>query len=757
MTPIDRATPMDSPVDRARQGGLPRDRSRQTSDTSRYRDTNNWDLVRHGIKEAIKGELGEYDRRNGRLGKRAKTQPVASVAVNITRDENGNLSVDGALGASFGIVDIALIPEESLGVSVKIPTPAPGISGIAGVSVDPVTGGLQAVTGGLGLGPIDLTVSISGCFIILSFSVPVPFKLPFKVGVGFGQKKIIPIPGCKLPPPPPRDPQSPGSHDTQDLGFPGLSPEEEDFLIKVCIAHPGCVVDAYFERWWNTVTYFPWEISWEESRQIVENLGDGWLTRTFAGKGAGSVKLDSFVGSIGYSPPSSFYPKGYLSVSVGGRGYGSTDLRAFLANQGSYRGIDYYFSYSSKDYYYYYSGLRPAGYATNYPDYAANPYRLKEINLNCDGVESRIPYPRYSTDKIYNPPLRDLPSEPPTRLGNNYEDDMGNCECACASLRLLREIHEVLNPAQIKAFVAPVCPDPLDPEAPPVEPEVPPEPFVIADYPSLFTYLLMQFCNIGDSNLVKALGFPFTMHKYLNADREGEEEIKNLADLYKNWIEIFDGIVGEFPVKMEIVTDENQTAPLEFTTIADALADIGALNVATAYDADNTFTLLIKVMLQVLKTNSLSYQTYDLMHLTNEQLGFRIKQKPFKQKLPIDPRFPDDWVKFNQDWEPEEDNCISFENDDKDTTKGILILMQEAIAMIKSAHTMSGTPDQIVNRIKGLAQIVQLGRQLGLGETLAEVLSGNWQSTLESFQKPATAASPEIKVSNSESQSPATP
>ncbi|MCT7964649.1 hypothetical protein NG791_28640 [Laspinema sp. D1] len=254
-------------------------------------------------------------------------------------------------------------------------------------------------------------------------------------------------------------------------------------------------------------------------------------------------------------------------------------------------------------------------------------------------------------------------------------------------------------------------------------------------------------CEAKNSTDIKAaMGFPVTVPKYLNAGKDEEEEINNLTELYRNWIQIFDGIMGEFPVKLEITTDEAQEHPLELPTVADALGDLFSLAVPIFYDADNSFSLATKMAGEQFKANNTIWQTYYLLYSISEQLGFDLKKKPQKLSYPVDPRFPDDWVKFNKEWVPEDNNVQKFENDDKQTLKGILLELGQTLGPMKAALVENVKPDDLLDRVKKLTEIIQIGRSLGLGENLSQIRDSDWQAILQKLGRPGTPNTPEIKI-----------
>lgn len=329
-------------------------------------------------------------------------------------------------------------------------------------------------------------------------------------------------------------------------------------------------------------------------------------------------------------------------------------------------------------------------------------------------------------------------------------DNMAN-GCSCDSIRaMLKSLQQTLS--------IPIVSCKLNPETNKWEPKV--------EQKTIQIFTLDEKTALGMAELYKqqaeiavaqceakngadinaALGFPVTVPKYLNNGRDDEEEVINLVELYRNWIQIFDGLMGEFPVKMEVTTDENQEHPIELPTVADALGDLFSLAVPIFYDADNNFSLATKMAGEQIKANNTAWQTYYLLYSISEQLGFDLKKKPEKLSYPIDPRFPDDWAQFNKEWIPVDNNVEKFENDDKQTLKGILLELAQAIGPMKAALIENVKPDDLFDRIKKLNEIIQVGRSLGLGETLSQLRDSDWQAILQQLSRPGSPNSPEIKV-----------
>lgn len=117
---------------------------------------------------------------------------------------------------------------------------------------------------------------------------------------------------------------------------------------------------------------------------------------------------------------------------------------------------------------------------------------------------------------------------------------------------------------------------------------------------------------------------PDTLLKYKDGDTK---VIKNAIDLQEWQIKQFDGLIGQFPIEIEIA-DSDPTKPgdqpkkIEFPNISEALAELIGLGVTSTQNSDTSINYLNRLAVELISTKNAAIITQDYARANAIYLGY---------------------------------------------------------------------------------------------------------------------------------------
>lgn len=132
---------------------------------------------------------------------------------------------------------------------------------------------------------------------------------------------------------------------------------------------------------------------------------------------------------------------------------------------------------------------------------------------------------------------------------------------------------------------------------------------------------------------------PAKVPKMITADREDDDQI-DILDLlsWHEWeFRQLDAILGQFPIKIDVTDDGDNTSTVEFKNLAEGLAEIAGLLLGTAADADLAANLALRATLEASKAGNAAIIGQDYTKAIAEYLGFKGNEIERKVRSTITP------------------------------------------------------------------------------------------------------------------------
>lgn len=192
--------------------------------------------------------------------------------------------------------------------------------------------------------------------------------------------------------------------------------------------------------------------------------------------------------------------------------------------------------------------------------------------------------------------------------------------------------------------------------------------------------------------------YPITVPTSLlsNDDDKSTQKLGNLSEFIHWFVLQFDALVGEFPIKIEIVDADaakpgDQKKEVKLPNLAEAIAELYGLAFQNGYNSSIELDLQLRTIAEIIKFGNMSVETYDYAKAIVKHLGF--KGNKVERKLPysVNPSQTNDLDKFRT-----EVDLVTqgYEYEDKQTHAEQMKQLIYVAAMLKSLYWNEYNPKQ---------------------------------------------------------------
>lgn len=197
--------------------------------------------------------------------------------------------------------------------------------------------------------------------------------------------------------------------------------------------------------------------------------------------------------------------------------------------------------------------------------------------------------------------------------------------------------------------------------------------------------------------------FPIDATAHTSDEDEEKIEIDNMTDLIAWGSQNVLETLGEFPIKLKIITDEGEESEdVSFPNLAELLAEMYGLLFGSALDSDNSYAVGIAQLGLSAQIFATMLSTYDLTFANSAYLGYRITPKERKIEIPFTPGLNPGTTKIDDLLTPSQQEVRGWQMDDESSLYGILEKMMFGISVIRESVFTSAKPDEVVARMNEL-------------------------------------------------------
>ena len=196
-------------------------------------------------------------------------------------------------------------------------------------------------------------------------------------------------------------------------------------------------------------------------------------------------------------------------------------------------------------------------------------------------------------------------------------------------------------------------------------------PLTVTNLSELFTaFSTVDFYRSGHHRLPAAV-LPSIVNNAVSEDNQEEEvELEKLYDVlsFQEWtVKQIDALVGEFPLKLQVKTVDEQNQEVEkevcLENLSEAIAEFMGMVINIAQDSDLAVNIGMKNLAESVKAANAAITTFDYAVANAEFLGYRGNDKEREVKLTFSPEKPT-LAEFLQ---PSSQKIIGWVNEDKQT------------------------------------------------------------------------------------------
>lgn len=183
---------------------------------------------------------------------------------------------------------------------------------------------------------------------------------------------------------------------------------------------------------------------------------------------------------------------------------------------------------------------------------------------------------------------------------------------------------------------------------------------------------------------------PAKVPKHLTDDRGSNQQITiNDAQSWQEWlVGQMDALFGEFPVKIKVKSEDGQQqTDMEFGNLAEAIAELIGLMLATSSDADLAANLALRAAVEASKAGNAALIAQDYAKANAEYLGYRGNEIGRKVKSSFTPGKR----KASEILQPSEQTIPGWKFDGDETLQVALKTLVMASQIIKSALSFSAS------------------------------------------------------------------
>lgn len=211
--------------------------------------------------------------------------------------------------------------------------------------------------------------------------------------------------------------------------------------------------------------------------------------------------------------------------------------------------------------------------------------------------------------------------------------------------------------------------------------------------------------------LVKKLGLnrlPVAATESITADEEKTIRLDSLVELVHHGAKSTLEVLGEWPVKIEIRTDEGEeSGEIKLPNVAETLAELFGLEFGTSRDSDAAYAAAIAGLGVSSSILSTLISTLDRVEALSEFVGGRVKAVTREYELPFDPFADPGTTSQEKLFTRTLVKTEGWENDDKLVLATLVSEIREQIKLLEAVFVERGHPEQLMGRLQKLADLAK--------------------------------------------------
>lgn len=202
--------------------------------------------------------------------------------------------------------------------------------------------------------------------------------------------------------------------------------------------------------------------------------------------------------------------------------------------------------------------------------------------------------------------------------------------------------------------------------------------------------------------------FPVHLPSSLFSYTDGREPLvtNNYIETLMWFIKQFDGLVGQFPIEIEIedidpTTQGKQTKKIELPNISEALAETYGLAVESTVNSDIAISFLMRLAAEAIATKNAALITQDYAKANAEYLGYKGNPKDREVNYAFNPKQLDN---LEQILSEQTFKIVGWENKDENSVAVYLAKLMFSAGIIKETFYRNSKTDKLADILNRLTK-----------------------------------------------------
>lgn len=198
---------------------------------------------------------------------------------------------------------------------------------------------------------------------------------------------------------------------------------------------------------------------------------------------------------------------------------------------------------------------------------------------------------------------------------------------------------------------------------------------------------------------------PFTMNPKITTEPGKTEQVQNLVGVLGYGIRNILETLGQFPIELDIVTDEGEEAnDLKFTNASEMFSNIFTMLFSTYRDADATYAASVSILGQLSQILATLVSVEDRASVVNEFMGNKMNPAERTLHLPFNPEANPATSSVSQLFTPTDVQTVGYTNEDELTLYASLERINFMLSAVYHTFVETGTPEELEARLEELGQ-----------------------------------------------------
>lgn len=211
--------------------------------------------------------------------------------------------------------------------------------------------------------------------------------------------------------------------------------------------------------------------------------------------------------------------------------------------------------------------------------------------------------------------------------------------------------------------------------------------------------------------IIAKMGFknlPIKMDESMTDDEDTVVDVDNVTDVITTGLKGIFELIGEYPLKMKVRTDEGEVSrEMEFPNLTEMIAEMFGMLFSAGRDADSAYAATIACLGMLTQNQAMMVSIHDLCDVMNQWAGMKMNPKKRELDLPFNPQVNPGTASQSELFTRTKVETQGYCYEDSMTLYAFQERLSMLVGKLEHASSISGTPDEIMEKLDELADIAR--------------------------------------------------